>query len=255
MKQFKDYSKYYDSLYLDKDYVAETDFILKLIEKYSTSKIENLLSLGCGTATYEILMAKKGFKIVGIDISSEMLDIAKNKIRDTNFENQIKVYKKDVCNFRFRKKFDVSMAMFNIVGYQNSNESFENMLRNVAGNLSKGGIFIFDCWYMPAVLKDRPTNRIKEVRVNGRKIVRKTKSDLDLNSNIIKITFNVTELVKAKEISRIEETHKMRYWSLPELKYFLKKTGFSFVYACNFMQKESEISDKYWNIVVIARRR
>ena len=80
MKNFNNYSKYYDTIYASKNYKAETDFVLKILKKYGNQG-RKLLSLGCGTCTYEILMAKKKYRITGIDRSKEMLDIASKKIK------------------------------------------------------------------------------------------------------------------------------------------------------------------------------
>ncbi|MFH1584007.1 MAG: class I SAM-dependent methyltransferase [Actinomycetota bacterium] len=254
MKVFLDYSKYYDLLYKDKDYKKECEFISTYINKFSP-KAKSILSLGCGTCNHELILAKKNFSIVGIDMSRRMLKIAREKIKINKFGSKIKVYEKDVRKFNFENKFDLSIAMFNIVGYQNTNKDFEKMLKNVSNNLKNNGIFMFDCWYMPAVLKNGPTNKIKVINVGSKKIVRRTFSRLDLNKNLIRITFNISEIRDKKVISKTTETHIMRYWSLPELEYFLEKTGFSILYVCNFMNKDQEISDKYWNIFVVARYR
>jgi SAM-dependent methyltransferase len=253
MKNFLDYSKYYDVIYKDKDYKGETAFILKHLDKFS-SRRSNLLSLGCGTCSYELLMAIKGYRIVGIDRSAEMLKVAAEKIKKAQLESKIKIYQKDVQKFEFEEKFDSAFAMFNIVGYQTKNEEFKAMLKNVNKVLKPGGIFMFDCWYMPAVLKDRPVDRVKEIKIGKRRIIRLTKSRLNETGNPIEITFKVLEVENKRLLSETEETHCMRYWSLPELTYFLNNTGFEVVKTCDFMNENSEISENNWNIFVVARK-
>jgi SAM-dependent methyltransferase len=255
MDQFKNYSKYYDTIYSDKDYKSETEFILNVLRKYSQTKGKNLLSLGCGTCTYELLMAKKGYRITGIDKSTQMLDSASKKIKAEKLDSKIKIFKKDVRRFSFNEKFNNAMAMFNIIGYQTNNSDLEKTFRNVNANLKKGGLFVFDCWYMPAVLKDRPTDRVRSIKIGDRKIIRLTKSRLDLVKNIIEINFDVIDILKSSVVSEIKETHEMRYWSLPELAYFLDNTGFEIVKTCDFMDENSEISENNWNIFVVARKR
>lgn len=255
MKNFLDYSKYYDSLYKEKDYEGESDFVLGLIKKYSDKSPKSLLSLGCGTCSYELLLAKKGLYITGIDISSEMLKVASQKIKSSHLESKIKVYQKDVQKFNFDREFDSAFAMFNIAGYQTKNKEFESMLKNVNMSLKSGGIFTFDCWYMPAVLKDKPTDRVREIKIDNKKIMRLTKSRLNIADNVIEITFKILELENKTLLSETEETHYMRYWSLPELTYFLNNAGFEVVKVCNFMDENSEISEDNWNIFVVARKR
>lgn len=251
---FKDYSDFYDEIYKDKDYDRETDFILRVFKRYGR-KGPNLLSLGCGTCNYELLLAKSGFNITGIDISEQMLNLARKKADEQKLKSKIKVFERDVRKFVFKKKFDNAMAMFNITGYQTLSKDMEQMLHNITRCLKKGGIFIFDCWYMPAVLKDKPTDRIKKIQTKEGILIRQTKSILHLNDNVIEINFDVTKLLKDKIINETKETHLMRYWSLPELKFFLNKAGFTIIKVCNFMNLDSEISEDKRDIFVVAKKK
>jgi len=254
MKNFADYSKFYDTFYKDKDYKKESEFVLKLINEFSKESPKSLLSLGCGTCSYELIMAKQGISITGIDLSQEMLDIAKYKIEKAKLNNKIEILQSDIRNFDLGKKYDTAMAMFNIIGYQTQNEDMEKTLGNVHRDLKKNGIFVFDCWYMPAVLKDKPTDRIKVIESDGHKFIRMTKSNLNLHKNLIEINFTAMEIENNLIISETNETHLMRYWSLPELTYFLNKTGFDLVKSCNFMDESSNTSEDNWNIFVVAQK-
>jgi SAM-dependent methyltransferase len=251
---YKKYSQYYDMFYIDKNYKGETAFILRHLKKFSR-KSSRLLSLGCGTCTYELLMAKKGYKIVGIDMSAGMLKVAAEKIKKSRLQSKISLYQKDVRDFAFEEKFDSASSMFNVIGYQTKNEEFEAMLKNVNGVLKPGGIFMFDCWYGPAVLKDKPGDRVKEIKIGKRRIIRLTKSKLNEEDGVIEINFKVLELEGKKLLFETEETHFVRFWSIPELTYFLDKAGFSIVEICNFMDEKTKISDNNWNIFVVARKR
>src|SRR3989338_5573638 len=108
MKNFQTYAKYYDVIYQEKNYPKEVDFLIKALKKYSSKPVKNILSLGCGTASYEILLAKKGFNILGVDASEKMLAIAKEKaVRE---QVKITLKKADVSRFSVSKKYDVAMA-------------------------------------------------------------------------------------------------------------------------------------------------
>jgi len=80
MNQFANYAKYYDDVYQNKDYAAETDLIESVFSRFSKTPVKKILSLGCGTGTYEIELAKRGYIITGVDISAQMLEGAKSKI-------------------------------------------------------------------------------------------------------------------------------------------------------------------------------
>ena len=82
MKQFGNlYSQYYDLLYSDKDYIREVDYIIKLI-KENIDHSKTLLDMGCGTGKHAELLSNKDFIVHGIDISEDMLKIAKKRSKD-----------------------------------------------------------------------------------------------------------------------------------------------------------------------------
>lgn len=247
-ENFKKYSKYYDALYEVKDYNKEVGFLLSAVKKYSPLKVKNILSLGCGTAGHDIILAKMGFNVFGIDRSKTMIAIARDKVKKENVKIDFKVA--DLTRFKTNKKFDFAMAMFNIVGYMAENESMKNFLKNTNKSLKKNAILVFDCWYGPAVLKDRPQNREKKFKDSGKELLRITTQIVDIEKSILDINFEIKE--GNKSITR--ETHPMRFWYLKELEYFLKNNGFELVKTCNFMDFNSKISEDKWDIFVIARK-
>lgn len=249
---FEQYSKYYDLLYKQKNYLKEVSFVEKIFDKYKITEIRNLLTLGCGTASHEIVFAQKGYKITGIDISKTMLDIAKNKIKNLNLENNISLIKGDVRKIKLTKKFEAVLALFNVMGYQISNNDVENTLMGVSGALKKGGLFIFDCWHTPAVLIDKPTNRVKSIKEGENTISRITNSKLDPLKNLIKINFKIVDSKNSKSVS---ETHTMRYFSIPEISYFLNKNGMELVNVYNFLDLTTKVKDDKWNIFIVAKKK
>ncbi len=113
---------------------------------------------------------------------------------------------------------------------------------------------MFDCWHGPAVLKDRPTDRVKEIVMGDRHIVRLTSSNLYFEKNIIEISFKLMDIVKSEVKDVVTEVHPMRFWSIPELGYFLEKAGFELVNVSNFLELKSKIADDKWDIFVVARK-
>jgi len=73
---FKDYAKYYDLIYKDKDYEKEVDFIENIFWKNRPKKI---LEVGCGTGNYTKILLKRGYEVTALDISEDMLKIAEEK--------------------------------------------------------------------------------------------------------------------------------------------------------------------------------
>src|SRR6266581_5500689 len=73
----RDYAAAYDDLYQDKDYLAETDLIENVFKLYGQSTVRRVLDLGCGTGGHAVVLAARGYEVVGIDRSAEMLERAR----------------------------------------------------------------------------------------------------------------------------------------------------------------------------------
>ena len=188
--QFNTYSKYYDFLYKNKYYKKEVLFLKKTFKKFNLKQTKDILSLGCGTCEHDILFAKEGYSVTGIDLSSSMLEIAKQKAKSKNVSIDLK--KGDVRTFRTTKKFDAIIAMFNIAGYQNTLEDFNKFIKTAEVHLKKDGLLLFDAWYQPAVLKDKPTNRKKKITIcKNHFIERKTTQNLDIQKSLLEISFEM----------------------------------------------------------------
>jgi len=253
MAKYNKYSNYYDILYEDKNYSKEVDFVEKFI-KIMSPTAKRILSLGCGTCNYEIIFAERGYDVTGLDMSRDMLEVAKKKILKEKLNGNIKLVNTNIQNFALPCEFDVSIALFNVLGYQTTDRQITSVLANVHKSLKPGGIFMFDCWYLPAVLKNGPTNRLKEVSFNGYKIKRYTKSTIDIDNNQIIIKFLIEEYKRNKKARSFQELHKVRYWSLSEIENLLKNAGFRIVKTCEFMKEKQRISEKAWNMFVVAQR-
>lgn len=76
------FSQVYDSLMYDVDYKKRTAYLLKLFKKYG-KKPSLLLDVACGTGGFSHEFAKQGIEVIGVDMSEEMLAIAREKAYDS----------------------------------------------------------------------------------------------------------------------------------------------------------------------------
>ncbi|MHA1381462.1 MAG: class I SAM-dependent DNA methyltransferase, partial [Candidatus Helarchaeota archaeon] len=134
MKVFEGYARFYDTYYKNKDYNAEVDFVLNLAKKNSIFP-HTILDVGCGTGGHLIPFVKKGLNVSGFDLSEEMINQAKQKIKKTNIAANVKV--DDARTYRDGKKYDLVVSMFAVMGYLISNEDFLAALKTVRIHLNK----------------------------------------------------------------------------------------------------------------------
>ena len=77
MSDYSYLSKYYDSLTGNVDYDRRADF---LVEKIKLQNGITVLDAGCGTGSMTKLLLERGFDLIGVDNSPEMLTIARTRM-------------------------------------------------------------------------------------------------------------------------------------------------------------------------------
>lgn len=125
----------------DMDYEKYTEYICKVFERYGL-KPNLVLDLGCGTGNVTIPLSKKGYDMIGVDLSFEMLDVAKEKASDENLD--ILFLNQDMTEFELYGTVDVIISALDCVNYIVDENGIINMFRNVENYLNPGGIFVFD---------------------------------------------------------------------------------------------------------------
>jgi ubiquinone/menaquinone biosynthesis C-methylase UbiE len=100
-----------------------------------------LLELGCGTGRLIFPLASSGHKILGLDISGEMLKIARRKLRKdySSLKDSIDLVKGDMRNFDLKKSFGGVLIAFNTFMHLISIEDQDNCLSSVYRHLEPGG--------------------------------------------------------------------------------------------------------------------
>lgn len=244
MIMFGKYADFYDALYKDKDYAGECDAIEEIFGKYSKKKISSILDLGCGTGNHAFILHNRGYKIVGVDRSEAMLANAKKKLAKLDNKKSIRFEKGDIRSWQTREKFDAVVMMFAVLGYQLEDEDIQQAFQTVRHHLKKDGLFIFDVWYGPAVLSQRPSKRTKTIDTKKGKISRIAYSELDTSKNICSVHY---------AIGKLKEVHKMRYFSPQEITVFLKKSRLELLKLGRFPNWRQKPDKTTWNIFCIAR--
>jgi SAM-dependent methyltransferase len=219
MSTFEDYSNYYDLLYEDKDYQSEVNYVDELIKKNSRNA-STLLDLGCGTGQHNVLFEKKGYDTTGVDISREMIQRAKA-------QHALNFIHGDIRTIELKKQFDVVVSLFHVMSYQTANEDLSAVFKTVKKHLKKEGVFIFDCWYGPAVLSDQPVTRVKRMENEKIELIRLSESTLHANTNVVDVSFEVfIKEKKTEQTKKINELHRMRYLFFPEILQYAQNEGF-----------------------------
>lgn len=237
MSVFGNYARYYDLLYQDKNYEAETQFVHELIQSHA-AHAKSILELGCGTGKHAILLAEQGYTLCGVDLSGEMLEQANQRLQTLppNQAANLSFAQGDIRTVRIDRQFDVVISLFHVISYQTANQDLQAAFATARAHLKPGGIFLFDCWYGPAVLSDRPTVRIKRLEDDTISVIRIAEPVIYPNQNLVDVNYQILIQDRAsKTIEELRETHTMRYLFQPEVDLLFSHNGFKCIHQCEWM--------------------
>lgn len=243
------YAALYDSLYSEKDYDRECDFLDAVLSR-SERRVLDVLDLGCGTGGHAVRLAQRGYRVVGVDRSEAMLGLAREKAAkagvDVSFELQ------DAQKLELGARFDAVVAMFAVMSYQTTNAELAAVCSGVAGHLRPGGVFCFDAWHGPGVLTDPPQPRERVIHSGGRTVTRFTEPTMDAARHLVATRFRVLETEGERVIDEFDECHWMRFLFPQEMAYYLEVAGFDQVSWCPFLALDEPLDETHWQFAVTA---
>lgn len=252
MSAFDNYGKYYDLLNDAKDYDLEADYVLRLIHDILPSA-QRVLELGCGTGGHAFPLVERGCSVQGIDLSPEMIEraVARKQSLASEQSARVEFSTADLRDYRADQVFDAVISLFHVISYQPSNADLQHAFETARTHLQPGGVFVFDCWYGPAVLTDPPYVRSREYHSDELSATRTAKPTLHPNRNLVKVDFDfVIKSTDGENIDRFSEEHWLRYLFLPEISAYLESSGFEMACALNWMTAEPPDTQSWYAVVV-----
>ena len=133
----------------------------------------SVLELACGTGIITIDLARAGLCVTGLDISAEMLAVAKEKIarEESAVQSRIRLVEGDMKEFNLNETFDMVLLPSNSFGYLTGQDDQQSCLTAVHDHLRPGGTLVIEeRHYPPPVLMHmwnrRPAITAQMVRVN-----------------------------------------------------------------------------------------
>ncbi len=249
----RSYADAYDALYQDKEYETECDVIEKVFQDYSSEPVRTVLDLGCGTGNHSIPLAKRGYQVLGIDRSEAMLENARSKAAALDSEKYPQFLQGDIRTVRIQSKFDAVLIMFAVLGYQLTNADVTTAFETARQHLKPHGLLIFDVWYGPAVLTQKPSERIKIVSRASGQLIRASSGELDTMHHLTHVHYHLWEIEQARLVRETQETHTMRFFFYPEIELFLEKSGLQLLRVGRFPDYDEPPNEETWNVIGIAQ--
>jgi len=249
---FEQYAPWYDLLYQDKDYASEASFVDEQLRRHG-ARPGALLDLGCGTGVHAMMLARKGWRVAGIDLSADM--IRRAEIRLAADPQQVTFRRGDVCDSGPERDFDAVVSLFHVASYQLNTSRLAAMLANAGIALKPGGILLFDYWYGDAVRAQGVETRVKTVERSPLRVTRIAQSDHDETKSRVRVNYTLfCEDTSQSAIHRIDEQHRLRYWFPVEIESLLASAGFDTIGHYAWLSTEPPDS-REWSAYSVARKK
>lgn len=254
MTVFAGYSRYYDLLYRDKNYAGESRYVADLIGHHAPGAV-SILEVGCGTGAHAAELAILGYEVAGIDMSEGMLESAEVRRRDLapDLASRLSFHLGDARTARLGRKFDAVISLFHVMSYQTSNSDLASAFTTAREHLAPGGVFVFDCWYGPAVLRQWPEVTRKQLSDASTEVHRVAEPVIHAESNVVDVNYTVTVTDRISGATEeLRETHHMRYLFSPEIELALAAAGMTLIDSRAWMSDQPPGFDT-WGACFVGR--
>lgn len=222
----------YDTFMDNIPYEIWADYVHSLLKEQG---IEDglLLDLGCGTGSFTELMSKKGYSMIGLDSSEDMLEIAMDKKVESGLD--ILYLQQDMREFELYGTVRAVACICDSMNYILEEEEILETFRLVNNYLDPGGIFIFDLNTEFKYQEQIGNSTIAESRQEC-SFIWENYYDPKEQINEYDLTLFIQE--EDDLYRRYQETHYQRAYSLEVIKDLLEQAGLIFLAAYDAFTKE-----------------
>ncbi|MBO5373139.1 MAG: class I SAM-dependent methyltransferase [Lachnospiraceae bacterium] len=223
MEAYSGFAEVYDLFMDNVPYEEWCAYVLKILHQ-NNIKDGLLLDLGCGTGKMTRLLAKAGYDMIGIDLSEEMLGIAKEQEE----ESGILYLNQDMREFELYGTVRAVVSLCDSMNYITEEEDLLTVFELVNNYLDPGGIFVFDLNTLYKYKEILGETTICENREEG-SFIWDNYYDEEEQINEYDLTLFIRE--EDGRYAKYEETHYQRGYELDVVKELIRQAGLEFV-AC-----------------------
>ncbi len=226
MDQYTGFARVYDMFMDNVPYDEWTAYLDKLLKKYGVkpgpnTEVPLICELGCGTGSITRRLRDRGYDMIGIDSSDEMLDEARKK--EKHGDESILYLCQDMREFELYGTVAAVVSLCDSLNYITEADDLLKVFELAENYLDPGGLLIFDMntpYYYSRVLGE---STICENRDEG-SFIWENSYDPESHINEFDMTIYYSDRDTDRYI-RCEETHYQRAYSQAEVRKLLKKAG------------------------------
>ncbi|MCD8036673.1 MAG: class I SAM-dependent methyltransferase [Clostridiales bacterium] len=245
MGAYESFAAVYDMFMDDVDYDGWVEYVEEIWKKFNI-KPEIVCELGCGTGNISLRLAKKGYDMIGIDNSADMLSEARMKAEDC--KNMLFLLQ-DMREFELYGTVNSIICLCDSLNYITEDEDMQRVFDLVNNYLHPNGLFVFDLNTEYKFKEIYAENTFSEVEDDA-VYIWENYYDEEEKINEYYINFFLKNCEGTYD--RTQAEHYERAYSLDEIKQFIEKSGMKFEAAYDAFTFEPVREDSE-RIYVVAR--
>ncbi|MEO8760468.1 MAG: class I SAM-dependent methyltransferase [Bacteroidia bacterium] len=212
MQWFEDWfnTSYYHVLYGNRNYEEAAFFVDNLLQHIDLPKQSRCWDLNCGKGRHSFYLNKKGYEVIGTDLSEQSIQDAKQYESDN-----LHFYKHDMRNLFYANYFDAVFNLFTSFGYFKSNHDDEKVFQSVYTSLKPGGLFVIDFFNAACIVANLKASDEKVINDISFHIKKK------LEGNII-----LKEIIAEDKTGKHYFKEEVKALTLVDFTSLAEKTGF-----------------------------
>ena len=258
MQPYTGFASVYD-MFMDNVPYEEWAVYVKKLLKNNGIEQGLILELGCGTGSMTRQLATKGYDMIGIDNSEEMLQVAREKGNEDS--TGILYLCQDMREFELYGTVAAAISVCDSMNYILSEEDLLQVFKLVNNYLDPNGVFIFDLDTQYAYEEILGDNTIAENREEGSFIWENTYYEEEL-VNEINLTLFIPEKEEKEKVmqgnqqlfQRYEETHYRKAYPIKTIRRLLEEAGMEWVAVYDALTEKKPKKDSE-RVYIIAREK
>ncbi len=225
MKPFTHLASFYDLFMEHVDYERWAGYVESILRRYGV-RGRKILGLACGTGSLALILSGRGYKVVGVDTSWEMVKEGRRKAQEGG--GKVEFIQGDMRDFQWKgSPFDIILCLYDSLNYILNLREVEKVFKGAFNLMDERGILIFDVITEKNLLSNFDGKVLAKNYPNFSYI---WENNYHRKRRICESA--LTLFIKDEDIYRKKvEHHNQRIYSIEELLKLLRKVGFTIVDA------------------------
>lgn len=237
MEAYTSFAAVYDTFMDNVPYEEWADYLWRLLQEYGIAD-GLVLELGCGTGSMTELLASKGYDMIGVDNSGDMLELAMEKRIESGHD--ILYLLQNMQEFELYGTVRAVVSVCDSVNYVTDEEELTEVFRLVNNYLDPQGVFIFDF-----------NTEYKYQEILGEQVIAEEREecsfiwdnyyDEEQKINEYELTLFVQSQEDPELYRKYQEVHYQRAYTLERIRNLIEKAGLRYVTAYDAYTKDAPL--------------